>query len=125
MTEAGIDADLFRDATSRSANRSADGSWAVRAPSRWCAWFWLGALLMALGAFVTAMDKPRRRDPSARRPHVAREAGCRWRRSVALAVLLAAGVWMSCNPDREALPSPLIGAAPDFSLPSLHEPSAP
>ena len=41
----------------------------------------------------------------------------------ALAVLLAAGVWMSRNPDREALPSPLIGKpAPDFALPSLHEP---
>ena len=39
-----------------------------------------------------------------------------------LGVLLAAGVWMSRNPDREALPSPLIGkAAPEFSLPVLHE----
>ena len=36
--------------------------------------------------------------------------------------LLAAGVWMSRNPDREALPSPLIGkAAPTFQLPVLHE----
>ena len=41
----------------------------------------------------------------------------------ALAVLLAAGVWLSRRPDREALPSPLIGkAAPGFSLPVLHEP---
>ena len=41
----------------------------------------------------------------------------------ALAVLLAAGVWLSRRPDREALPSPLIGkAAPAFSLPVLHEP---
>ena len=41
----------------------------------------------------------------------------------ALAVLLAAGVWLSRRPDREALPSPLIGkAAPEFSLPVLHEP---
>ena len=40
-----------------------------------------------------------------------------------LGLLLAAGVWMSRNPDREALPSPLIGKpAPDFALPSLHEP---
>ena len=41
----------------------------------------------------------------------------------ALAVLLAAGVWMSRQPDRDALPSPLIGKpAPDFALPVLHEP---
>lgn len=41
----------------------------------------------------------------------------------ALALLLAAGVWLSRNPDREALPSPLIGKpAPDFALPVLHEP---
>ena len=40
----------------------------------------------------------------------------------ALGVLLAAGVWMSRNPNREALPSPLIGkAAPAFKLPVLHE----
>ena len=41
----------------------------------------------------------------------------------ALAVLLAAGVWMSRQPDRDALPSPLIGRpAPAFALPVLHEP---
>ena len=41
----------------------------------------------------------------------------------ALAVLLAAGVWMSRKPDRDALPSPLIGKpAPAFALPVLHEP---
>ncbi|AXK71736.1 DsbE family thiol:disulfide interchange protein [Lysobacter sp. TY2-98] len=40
-----------------------------------------------------------------------------------LAVLLAAGVWQSRKPDREALPSPLIGkATPEFALPSLHQP---
>ena len=40
-----------------------------------------------------------------------------------LAVLLAAGVWLSRRPDREALPSPLIGKpAPEFSLPVPHEP---
>lgn len=42
----------------------------------------------------------------------------------ALAVLLAAGVRMSRQPDREALPSPLVGKpAPQFSLPVLHEPA--
>ncbi len=40
-----------------------------------------------------------------------------------LGVLLAAGVWLSRQPNREALPSPLIGKhAPQFSLPVLHEP---
>ena len=52
--------------------------------------------------------------------------GTRWLPLVivaALGVLLAAGVWMSRRPNREALPSPLIGkAAPAFSLPVLHEP---
>ena len=43
---------------------------------------------------------------------------------LALGLLLAAGVWMSRNPDREALIRRWIGKpAPDFSLPSLHEPS--
>ena len=42
----------------------------------------------------------------------------------ALAALLAAGVWMSRKPDRDALPSPLIGKpAPAFALPVLHEPA--
>ncbi|TBR12283.1 MAG: DsbE family thiol:disulfide interchange protein [Lysobacter sp.] len=41
----------------------------------------------------------------------------------ALTALLATGVWLSRNPDREALPSPLIGRqAPAFALPALHEP---
>ena len=41
----------------------------------------------------------------------------------ALALLLAAGVWLSRNPNREALPSPLIDKpAPQFTLPVLHEP---
>lgn len=40
-----------------------------------------------------------------------------------LVALLAAGVWLSRKPDRESLPSPLIGKpAPAFALPVLHEP---
>ena len=40
-----------------------------------------------------------------------------------LAMLLGAGVWLSRKPDRDALPSPLIGKpAPAFALPVLHEP---
>ena len=41
----------------------------------------------------------------------------------ALAVLLAAGVWLSRKPDRDVLPSALINKpAPRFALPVLHEP---
>lgn len=41
-----------------------------------------------------------------------------------LALLLAAGVWLSGRANRDALPSPLIGKpTPDFALPVLHEPS--
>ena len=37
---------------------------------------------------------------------------------LALALLLAAGVWMSRQPNRDVLPSTLIGKpAPDFALP--------
>ena len=42
---------------------------------------------------------------------------------ILLAILLGAGVMMSRNPDRDALPSPLIGKpAPEFSLPDLFNP---
>lgn len=40
-----------------------------------------------------------------------------------LATLLAAGVWLSRQGDREALPSPLVGKpTPQFALPVLHVP---
>lgn len=40
-----------------------------------------------------------------------------------IAALMSAGVWLSRNPDRDKLPSPLIDKpAPDFALPVLHEP---
>lgn len=43
---------------------------------------------------------------------------------LAIAALLAAGVWLSRDPDREALPSALLGRpAPAFSLPVLHDPA--
>lgn len=42
---------------------------------------------------------------------------------LAIAALLAAGVWLSRDPGRDALPSPLLGKpAPAFALPSLHHP---
>ena len=70
MTEAAIDADLFRDRYVALGEPLGDGSWAVRVHSKPMVRFvWLGALLMALGAFVTAMDKRFRRDPQ--RPEAA------------------------------------------------------
>ncbi|MDO5504674.1 MAG: DsbE family thiol:disulfide interchange protein [Pseudoxanthomonas suwonensis] len=43
---------------------------------------------------------------------------------VVLGILLAAGVWMTRDGDRDTIPSPLIGkSAPEFSLPVLHEPT--
>lgn len=57
---------------------------------------------------------------------VPRPSRARWLPLVAFAgivALLAAGVWLSRDPDRDALPSPLIGKpAPAFRLPVLHEP---
>jgi cytochrome c-type biogenesis protein CcmF len=65
MTEAAIDAGLFRDRYVALGEPLGDGSWAVRVHSKPMVRFvWLGALLMALGAFVTATDKRFRRDPS-------------------------------------------------------------
>lgn len=55
-----------------------------------------------------------------------RSAG-RWLPLLAFAVLgilLAAGVWMTRDGQRDVVPSPLIGKpAPAFSLPVLHEPT--
>jgi cytochrome c-type biogenesis protein CcmF len=67
MTEAAIDAGLFRDRYVALGEPLGDGSWAVRVHSKPMVRFvWLGALLMALGAFVTATDKRFRRDASRR-----------------------------------------------------------
>jgi cytochrome c-type biogenesis protein CcmF len=65
MTEAAIDAGLFRDRYVALGEPLGDGSWAVRVHSKPMVRFvWLGALLMALGAFVTTTDKRFRRAPS-------------------------------------------------------------
>ena len=59
-------------------------------------------------------------------PAWSRQGALRWLPLVVVALLgalLLAGVKLSGNPDREALPSPLIGKpAPAFSLPVLNEP---
>jgi cytochrome c-type biogenesis protein CcmF len=64
MTEAAIDGNLMRDRYVALGEPLGDGSWAVRVHSKPMVRFvWLGALLMALGAFVTAADRRFRRDP--------------------------------------------------------------
>ncbi|MFT3896345.1 MAG: heme lyase CcmF/NrfE family subunit [Thermomonas sp.] len=65
MTEAAIDAGLLRDRYVALGEPLGDGSWAVRVHGKPMVRFvWLGALLMALGAFVTATDRRFRRDPA-------------------------------------------------------------
>ncbi len=63
MTEAAIDAGLFRDlyvAMGEPVGES--GAWAVRLHYKpLVRWIWLGAILMALGAFTAALDKRYRR----------------------------------------------------------------
>jgi cytochrome c-type biogenesis protein CcmF len=82
MTEAGIHGGLFGDVyvalgeplgAADDPNRAA-GAWAVRLHIKpFVRWIWLGAALMALGGFVTALDrrfrmKPEATDDTRRRP---------------------------------------------------------
>jgi len=74
MTEAGIHAGLFGDVyvalgeplgAADDPDRAA-GDWAVRLHIKpFVRWIWLGAALMALGAFVTAVDRRFRAKPAA------------------------------------------------------------
>ena len=65
MTEAAVDWGVFRDRYVALGESLGDGSWAVRVHSKPMVRFiWIGALLMALGAFVTAADRRFRREPA-------------------------------------------------------------
>lgn len=69
MTEAGIRPSLFGDVYVALGESLGDGAWAVRVHIKpFVRWIWLGALLMALGAFVTATDRRFRRKPEAPKP---------------------------------------------------------
>jgi len=69
MTEAGIRPSLFGDVYVALGEPLGNGAWAVRVHIKpFVRWIWLGALLMALGAFVTATDRRFRRKPEATKP---------------------------------------------------------
>ncbi len=59
MTEAAIDAGLFRDLYVAMGERLGDsGAWAIRIHYKpFVRWIWLGALLMAFGGSLTVLDK--------------------------------------------------------------------
>ena len=63
MTEAAIDAGLFRDLyVAMGEPVGNDGAWAMRLHYKpMVRWMWLGAILMAVGAFTAAADKRYRR----------------------------------------------------------------
>ncbi|MEZ5501863.1 MAG: cytochrome c-type biogenesis CcmF C-terminal domain-containing protein, partial [Halioglobus sp.] len=66
MTEAAIDAGLFRDLYVAMGEPVGDsGAWAMRLHYKpMVRWMWLGAIIMALGAFTAALDKRYRRQRS-------------------------------------------------------------
>jgi cytochrome c-type biogenesis protein CcmF len=64
MTEAGIAASVTGDAYVALGESLGDGAWAVRVHTKpFVRWIWIGALLMALGGFVTATDRRFRASP--------------------------------------------------------------
>ncbi len=62
MTEAGIHARLNGDIYVALGEPLGNNAWAVRVHVKpFVRWIWLGALMMALGGFVTAADRRFRR----------------------------------------------------------------
>ncbi len=58
MTEAGIDAGLFRDVFIALGERVADDAWAIRLQYKpLVRWLWLGAIFMAVGGFLAISDR--------------------------------------------------------------------
>ncbi|MCJ8167913.1 heme lyase CcmF/NrfE family subunit [Atopomonas sediminilitoris] len=58
MTEAGIDAGLFRDLYVALGEDLGDGAWAVRVHVKpFVRWIWLGALFMTFGGLLAASDR--------------------------------------------------------------------
>ena len=64
MTEAGIAPGILGDDYVAIGESLGDGAWAVRVHTKpFVRWIWFGALLMALGGFVTATDRRFRATP--------------------------------------------------------------
>jgi cytochrome c-type biogenesis protein CcmF len=58
MTEAAIDAGLFRDIYVSMGEPLADGAWAMRLQVKaFMRWVWLGAIFMAFGGSLAILDK--------------------------------------------------------------------
>ncbi|KAG1530318.1 hypothetical protein G6F50_017398 [Rhizopus delemar] len=75
MTEAGIDARFDGDVYVALGEPLGNNAWAVRVHIKpFVRWIWLGALLMALGGFITAADRRFRRPHRDRRAVLLRPA---------------------------------------------------
>ena len=62
MTEAAVDAGLFRDLYVALGEPLGDGSWALRIYHKpYIRWIWLGCVLMSIGGILAAADKRYRR----------------------------------------------------------------
>ncbi len=58
MTEAGIDAGLFRDVFVAIGERVSDDAWAIRLQYKpLVRWLWLGSIFMAAGGFLAISDR--------------------------------------------------------------------
>ena len=63
MTEADIDAGLFRDLYVALGEPLEGGAWAVRMHYKpYVRWLWLGGMLMGLGGLLTVADKRYRKN---------------------------------------------------------------
>jgi cytochrome c-type biogenesis protein CcmF len=58
MTEAGIDAGLFRDLFVALAEQLDNGAWSLRIYYKpFIRWIWLGCIFMGLGGFIAVLDR--------------------------------------------------------------------
>jgi cytochrome c-type biogenesis protein CcmF len=75
MTEAGIRPGVTRDVFVALGEPLGGGAWAVRVHIKpFIRWIWIGALLMAIGGFVTALDRRFRRVRESGREHAPEDA---------------------------------------------------
>lgn len=71
MTEAGIDAGLFRDLYVAMGESLQDGSWSMRVQVKpFVRWLWLGAIFMSLGGFLAISDRRYRLERKVHREQV-------------------------------------------------------